>query len=142
MPESVADVIKGSLEIINLKIRIFFHFRQVGICAHLGHKRTNGYIFGHLYPSGTHAQLQVVMLEFNAADPNADAVSIARSSYLDVGKSEDTEAEVLTVDLQPQPESAVLIMMGIAYFQFVNGGYYPLANGQYNALTIVDVDIP
>ncbi|RZF60242.1 hypothetical protein [Sphingobacterium corticibacterium] len=91
---------------------------------------------------GTHAQLQLVALEFDATDPNADSVSIAQSNYLDIGKSEDTEAEILTVDLQPKSESAVLIMMGIAYFQFVNGGYYPLANGQYNALTIVDVDIP
>lgn len=91
---------------------------------------------------GTHAQLQLVALEFDATDPSADSVSIAQSNYLDIGRSDDTEAEVLTVDLQPKPESAVLIMMGIAYFQFVNGGYYPLANGQYNALTIVDVDIP
>jgi len=90
---------------------------------------------------GTHAQLQLVALEFNAADPEADEVSLARSGYIEIGKSGNTEEEILTVELQPRPESAVLILMGIAYFQFVNGGYYPLANGQYNALTIVDVDI-
>ncbi|PRD44983.1 hypothetical protein [Sphingobacterium haloxyli] len=91
---------------------------------------------------GTHAQLQLVALEFNGANREADAVSLARSSYIEIGKNGDTEEETLTVELQPRPESGVIILMGIAYFQFVNGGYYPLANGQYNALTIVDVDIP
>lgn len=94
-------------------------------------------------PTGaTHAQLQLVALEFDPADPNADEIAITRSPYVDIGKSEETEEEMLSIDLQPNPESAVVIMVGIAFFQFVNGGYYPLANGQYNALTIVDVDIP
>ena len=85
----------------------------------------------------THVQIQLVATEFDAQNPEADEVAIARSSYMDIGKSEATAAENLTLQLQPQPDAVVLIMMGISYFQFVNGGYYPLSNGMYNALTFV-----
>lgn len=90
----------------------------------------------------THVQIQLVATEFDAQNPEADEVAIARSSYMDIGKSEATAAENLTLQLQPQPDAVVLIMMGISYFQFVNGGYYPLSNGMYNALTFVQVIQP
>ena len=90
----------------------------------------------------THVQIQRVATEFDAQNPEADEVAIARSSYMDIGKSEATAAENLTLQLQPQPDAVVLIMMGISYFQFVNGGYYPLSNGMYNALTFVQAIQP
>ena len=90
----------------------------------------------------THVQIQLVATEFDAQNPEADEVAIARSSYMDIGKSDATVAENLTLELQPQPDAVVLIMMGISYFQFVNGGYYPLSNGMYNALTFVQVIQP
>ncbi|CAM3438659.1 hypothetical protein [Sphingobacterium prati] len=90
----------------------------------------------------THVQVQLVATEFDAQNPEADEVDIARSSYLDIGKSDVSAPEVLSIQLVPQPGAAVLIMMGISYFQFVNGGYYPLSNGMYNALTFVQVIQP
>ncbi len=90
----------------------------------------------------THVQIQLVATEYDAQNPEADDVAIARSTYMDIGKSEVTAAENLTLQLQPQPDATVLLMMGISYFQFVNGGYYPLSNGMYNALTFVQVIQP
>jgi hypothetical protein len=90
----------------------------------------------------THVQIQLVATEYDAQNPDADEVAIARSAYMDIGKSDLTAAQNIILTLEPQPESAVLIMMGISYFQFVNGGYYPLSNGMYNALTFVQVIQP
>lgn len=90
----------------------------------------------------THVQFQIVVAEFDANSSAANAVAVGRSSYIDIGKSELTAPETLRVELQPQAGSAVIVLMGISYFQEVNSGYYPLSNGQYNALTIVDVDLP
>lgn len=90
----------------------------------------------------SHVQIQVIAIEFDPADPSADGYAIAQSSYIDVGTSEDTAAQSLSFQLQPQAQSSVLILMGITYYQWINEGYYPLFNGQYNSLTIVDVDIP
>lgn len=89
----------------------------------------------------THVQVQLIATEYDALNPEATAVAIARSSYLDVGKSDVSPAETLSLQLQPQPQSAVILLLGLSYFQFVNGGYYPLANGAYNALTFVQVMI-
>jgi len=92
----------------------------------------------------THVQVQLVATEFDAQNPEADAVATARSSYLDVGQSNASPSETLSLQLAPlpQPDSAVILLMGISYFQFVNGGYYPLSNGAYNALTFVQVILP
>ncbi len=90
----------------------------------------------------THVQVQLVAAEFDAQNLEAEGISVSRSSYLDIAKSDSSPAESLTLQLQPQPDSAVLILMGISYFQFVNGGYYPLANGLFNALTFVQVNQP
>ncbi|MBE8722690.1 hypothetical protein [Sphingobacterium pedocola] len=90
----------------------------------------------------THVQIQLVAAEFDAQNPDADEISIARSTYLDIGKSEVSAAETLSVQLLPQAESGVILLMGISYLQHVNGGYYPLSNGMYNALTVVQVDVP
>jgi hypothetical protein len=90
----------------------------------------------------THVQVQLVAAEFDPQNPLADAVETVRSTYLDVGRSDASLAENLSAQLQPQPDSAVLLLMGLSYFQFVNGGYYPLSNGMYNALTVVQVILP
>jgi len=36
----------------------------------------------------------------------------------------------------------VYIIVGISMYQEVNGEFYPLKNNPYNAMTIVEVDIP
>lgn len=51
-------------------------------------------------------------------------------------------ASTLEVNLPPDLEEVVYLLVGIMMFQEVNDGYYPLNNGMYNALTIVNVDIP
>lgn len=48
----------------------------------------------------------------------------------------------LQVMLEPDLEQVVYIVVGISMYQETNEGYYPLNNRVYNAMTIVDVDIP
>lgn len=87
----------------------------------------------------THVQIQFAAVEFDAQNPDVDAVAVARSNYLDMGKSESMPMEVLSLEMEAQPTSAVLFLIGVSYYQLVNGGYYPLTNGVYNALTFVQV---
>lgn len=48
----------------------------------------------------------------------------------------------LMASLDADHEKSVLVLVGTGYFQMVNNAYYPLANGQYNALTISQVIMP
>lgn len=48
----------------------------------------------------------------------------------------------LQVTLEPDLDQVVYIVVGISMFQETNDGYYPLNNRVYNALTIVQVDLP
>lgn len=89
----------------------------------------------------THVQVLLAVTEFDSNRQEVNGLSIVRSSYLDIGRSDPSPAQVLHAQQEdlPQPGTALLVLMGVSYFQFVSGGYYPLANGQYNALTFVQV---
>lgn len=50
--------------------------------------------------------------------------------------------ETLQAPLVVDPTKVVYIIVGISMYQEVNGNFYPLKNNPYNAMTIVDVDIP
>lgn len=90
----------------------------------------------------TNVQIQLIAAEFDPQNPEADLFGLAQSTFMDISKADSTPAEVLQIDLLPQSTSAVVILMGISYFQKVNGVYCSLANGLYNALSIVELDIP
>ncbi len=48
--------------------------------------------------------------------------------------------ETLTVSLTADAALPVYLIVGVGVYQEVNGQYYPLNNGQYNAMTIAEVD--
>lgn len=50
--------------------------------------------------------------------------------------------ETVQVSLPAASEKVVYMLVGIETFQETNSEYYPLKNNPYNAMTIVDVDIP
>lgn len=52
----------------------------------------------------------------------------------------EVPASSLTVTLTPASTLPVVHVVGIEFFQMVNGEYYPLKNGANNALAIVGVD--
>ncbi len=52
----------------------------------------------------------------------------------------EVPASTLTVTLTPASTLPVVQVVGIEFFQLVNGEYYPLKNGANNALAIVGVD--
>lgn len=90
----------------------------------------------------THVKMTLALLEFSA-DTEDQPVVIQHSDFIDVVSATQPEIEVdLTASLIPDPAKSVLILIGISYYQLVNGGYYSLTNGAYNALTFVDVDTP
>lgn len=52
----------------------------------------------------------------------------------------EVPASSLTVTLTPASALPVVQVVGIEFFQLVNGEYYPLKNGANNALAVVGVD--
>lgn len=86
----------------------------------------------------THVRLTMALQEYSA-DTEDQPMVMVQSEYIDVKSA--TAAQVdMTAALVPDPSKAVLMLVGIGYYQEVNGAFYPLANGLYNALTIVAVD--
>jgi hypothetical protein len=53
-----------------------------------------------------------------------------------------TDAITLQHLLPANSTQPLFLAMGIQFFQFVNGGLYPLKNGAFNSLTLVEVDLP
>lgn len=88
----------------------------------------------------THAKFTLAVMEYSADSEDLPVV-IESSPYIDV-LSMGTEQVDLTAALTADPAKAVIVLVGIGYFQEVNGAYYPLANGLYNALTFATVDVP
>ena len=50
----------------------------------------------------------------------------------------DTSVIDLNVSLTPNTKDPVIQVLGIEFYQEVNGQMYPLKNGAYNALSIID----
>ncbi|WP_164112076.1 MULTISPECIES: hypothetical protein [Sphingobacterium] len=88
----------------------------------------------------THARFTLAVLEFSADSEDLPAV-IEESPYIDVTTIALEQVD-LTAALVADPAKAVIVLVGISYYQEVNGAYYPLANGLYNALTFAAVDVP
>jgi hypothetical protein len=65
------------------------------------------------------------------------------SGYTDNGEhmfdTTPTAAQVLTINLSPATHP-LFLAFGIVFSQEVNGAYYPLRNGAFNALALVGVD--
>lgn len=89
-------------------------------------------------PQGTtHFQLKAaaVIVDFEG---NESESIIEESEMLDVkAKSESME---FNMELSEASTHPIFLILGIGFFQEVNEKHYPLQNGTFNALTIIDVD--
>lgn len=65
------------------------------------------------------------------------------SSYTDSGEhmieSVPIATQVLTINLPPASTHPLFLALGLAFYQEVNGTYYPLRNGAFNALALIGV---
>ena len=76
------------------------------------------------------------------------AVDFSQDTYLYAGlRSQEIKLDgttttpiTLTPTLQPNPAGALLLVVGIEFFQQVNATSYALNNGAFNALSIVEVE--
>lgn len=55
---------------------------------------------------------------------------------------ERTEPISLSNVLTPNSTEAFFLVLGVMFHQEVNGKYYPLNNGAYNAVAVIQVDVP
>lgn len=90
-----------------------------------------------LLPGATHIQFVLAAAELDIESEFSPKPEFIESSYIPlIGNFSGTN---LLVNLNAQPENAVYLIAGIGFYQEVNGAYYPLQNGQFNAMTIVEV---
>lgn len=92
-----------------------------------------------LLPGATHMLFTLAIAELSMEDMPPRPVT-ERSGYIPlIGIHNE---EVLQASLVVGAASVVYMMVGISMYQEVNGEFYPLKNNPYNAMTIVEVDIP
>lgn len=92
-------------------------------------------------PGGTtHFRLSVggAELDFDAETH----VVASESTAILPWDSSNVAATTLTATLTPNSTLPIVQVIGLEFFQEVNGQMYPLKNGAYNALGIVGIDTP
>ena len=91
-------------------------------------------------PAGT-THFKVVMgaaeLDFRSETSTFESDETAVLPY----DSADTAAIDLTATITANSTLPVFQVLGIEFYQEVNGAMYPLKNGAYNALSVVDVNV-
>jgi hypothetical protein len=89
-------------------------------------------------PEGaTHLKLVMIAAEIDFAAGSYQVAS-AESNLVPVGPAEEP-ANTLTAALPAASTHPLFLVLGIQFTQLVNGAQYPLRNGAFNALTIVEV---
>ena len=92
-----------------------------------------------LLPGATHMQFTLAVAELSTEDipPRPQVV---KSAYIPlIGQY---PGDLLEAPLTVDDTKVVYLIAGISMYQEVNGEFYPLKNNPYNAMTIVEVDIP
>lgn len=84
----------------------------------------------------THFQLTLVAAAVDF-DENDGTTVVAEFDSLPINAPSDAQA--LEASLPANEERPIFVLAGIGFFQEVNGQNYPLNNGQYNALSIMEV---
>lgn len=92
-----------------------------------------------LLPGATHMQFTLAAAELSTEDipPRPQVVKSAYIPLIGVHAAEVLQAPLLVDDAK-----VVYIIAGISMYQEVNNEFYPLKNNPYNAMTIVEVDMP
>ena len=92
-------------------------------------------------PQGaTHFSLISAGAEINFEEESFN-LATAQSDKVEIGP-ENMEALTLTNALTAGSVLPILLLFGIEFYQEVNGTFYPLRNGSYNALTLIAVNLP
>ncbi|WP_400262965.1 hypothetical protein ACFX5U_07780 [Sphingobacterium sp. SG20118] len=92
-----------------------------------------------LLPGATHMQFTLAVAEINTEDIPPRPV-VVKSDYIPlIGLH---VSETLLAPLVVDDTKVVYMVVGISMYQEVNSEFYPLKNNPYNAMTIVEVDIP
>lgn len=92
-----------------------------------------------LLPGATHMLFTLAVAELSTDEVPPRPVTI-KSGYIPlIGVHVE---ETLQAPLVVDAAKVVYIIVGISMYQEVNGEFYPLKNNPYNAMTIVEVDIP
>ena len=92
-------------------------------------------------PSGT-THFKVVMGAAELDFENESSVSENDETAILPYTSADTAAIALTASLTTNSTVDVVQVLGIEFYQEVNGQMYELKNGAYNALSVVTIDTP
>jgi hypothetical protein len=93
-----------------------------------------------LVPEATHVRFTLAAVEQTLDPELVPRPQIMESDYIPlIGQH---PSETIQINLPAGSDKVVYIMVGIETFLESNGVYYPLKNNPYNAMTIVDVDIP
>jgi len=77
-------------------------------------------------------------VNFNTGIQKGANTATAELAY---GK-EATQLISLSNVLTPNSTEALFLVLGVTFYQYVNGEYYTLNNGAYNAVSIIQVDVP
>ena len=73
---------------------------------------------------------------------NGTFETVSNESGILAWDATETADFILDNELTPNTPNPLFLMVGVEFFQDVNGQKYPLKNGAYNALSIVKVDTP
>jgi len=93
-------------------------------------------------PQGaTHFQfnLGAAVVDFDSEELSGMSLAQSEPSLL---KSIVPESQELTVALPAASTLPIFVLFGISFFQEVNAVLYPLNNGAYNAIEIIQIDLP
>lgn len=92
-----------------------------------------------LLPGATHMQFTLAAAELSSEDVPPRPVVVKSGFVPLIGVH---PMEILQAPLVVAETKVVYLVVGISMYQEVNGEFYPLMNNPYNAMTIVEVDIP
>lgn len=88
-------------------------------------------------PGSTHFTLVMGAASINFETEIMDADQLS-TDHLEMGSV--TAAPLsLEITLQPNSTDPLLLVLGIIFYQHVNGVYYPVLNGAHNALSVVKI---
>lgn len=92
-------------------------------------------------PSGaTHAKIHSMGCEFNFDDEKTVAKYFESDGFELVNNT--VPAINIEHSLTPNSTNPLFLLVGIRFYDVVNGIYYPLMNGSFNALSIVETSRP
>lgn len=91
-------------------------------------------------PNTTHFMLVsgAAEVDFDTGTQNGANASTAQLAYSDV----PTEPISLSHTLTANSTGALFLALGVKFYQNVNNKFYPLHSGKFNAVAIVQVDVP